>query len=191
MRYYLIKDKEDNIVILNGITDIKIVKTTIDRLKKHFNLIQYLITDKETAEHKREVYSEISKEKLEIMEIDIELSVIKLNDFKDIMNKIAEEKISIFNLREEAIESFIDYYSKDMEDTIFYEFARHIDETKSYTETLIEYIEKEYSDRILEINGLFFLYYNDYLTEDEIKKIAILSSNKTKNELINFCKEGI
>lgn len=191
MRYYLIKDKEDNIVILNGITDIKIVKTTIDRLKKHFNLIQYLITDKETAEHKREVYSEISKEKLEIMEIDIELSVIKLNDFKDIMNKIAEEKISIFNLREEAIESFIDYYSKDMEDTIFYEFARHIDETKSYTETLIEYIEKEYSDRILEINGLFFLYYNDYLTEDEIKKIAILSSNKTKNELINFCKEGM
>lgn len=191
MRYYLIKDKEGNIVILNGITDIKIVKTTIDRLKKHFNLIQYLITDKETAEHKREVYSEISKEKLEIMEIDIELSVIKLNDFKDIMNKIAEEKISIFNLREEAIESFIDYYSKDMEDTIFYEFARHIDETKSYTETLIEYIEKEYSDRILEINGLFFLYYNDYLTEDEIKKIAILSSNKTKNELINFCKEGI
>lgn len=191
MKYYLIKDKEDNIVILEGITDVKIVKTTIDRLKKYFNLIQYLVPDKETAEHRKEVYSDIAKEELEIMEIDVELNVIKLNDLKDIINKIAEEKIDIFTSKEDAIQAFINYYSKDTEDTIFSEFTRYIDETKSYTETIIEYIKREYYDRFVEINGLFFLYYYDYLTEDEIKKIAILSSNKTKNELINFCKERI
>lgn len=75
MKYYLIADKDDNIVILQGITDVKIAKTTIDRLKKHFNLIQYLITDKETAEHRKEIYSEITKEELEIIEIDVELNV--------------------------------------------------------------------------------------------------------------------
>lgn len=75
MKYYLIKDKKDNIVILDGITDVKIVKTTIDRLKKYFNLIQYLVPDKETAEHRREVYSDIAKEELEIIEVDVELSV--------------------------------------------------------------------------------------------------------------------
>ena len=75
MKYFLIKDKKDNIVILDGITDVKIVKTTIDRLKKYFNLIQYLVPDKETAEHRREVYSDIAKEELEIIEVDVELSV--------------------------------------------------------------------------------------------------------------------
>lgn len=75
MKYYLIADKDDNIVILQGITDVKIAKTTIDRLKKHFNLIQYLITDKETVEHRKEIYSEITKEELEIIEIDVELNV--------------------------------------------------------------------------------------------------------------------
>ena len=75
MKYYLIKDKKDNIVILDVITDVKIVKTTIDRLKKYFNLIQYLVPDKETAEHRREVYSDIAKEELEIIEVDVELSV--------------------------------------------------------------------------------------------------------------------
>ena len=85
MKYYLIKDKKDNIVILDGITDVKIVKTTIDRLKKYFNLIQYLVPDKETAEHRREVYSDIAKEELEIIEVDVELetNVISLDEFRD------------------------------------------------------------------------------------------------------------
>jgi hypothetical protein len=75
MKYYLIKDREDNIVILNGITDVKIVKTTFEILKKHFNLIQYLIIDKETAEYRKEVYSKIAKEDFKIIEVNIELSV--------------------------------------------------------------------------------------------------------------------
>jgi hypothetical protein len=75
MKYYLIADKDDNIIILQGMIDTKIVKTTFEILKKHFNLIQYLITDKETAEHRKEIYSEITKEELEIIEIDVELNV--------------------------------------------------------------------------------------------------------------------
>lgn len=75
MKYYLIADKDNNIVILQGMTDTKIVKTTFEILKKHFNLIQYLITDKETAEYRKEVYSEIAKEKFKIIEVNVELNI--------------------------------------------------------------------------------------------------------------------
>lgn len=75
MKYYLIADKDNNIVILQGMTDTKIVKTTFEILKKHFNLIQYLITDKETAEYRKEVYSKIAKEDFKIIEVNVELSV--------------------------------------------------------------------------------------------------------------------
>lgn len=75
MKYFLIANNENHIVVLEGMNDVKIVKTSLEKLKKHFNLIQYLVPDKETAEHRREVYSDIAKEELEIIEVDVELSV--------------------------------------------------------------------------------------------------------------------
>lgn len=75
MKYYLIADKDNNIIILQGMIDTKIVKTTLEILKKHFNLIQYLIIDKETAEYRKEVYSKIAKEDFKIIEVNVELSV--------------------------------------------------------------------------------------------------------------------
>lgn len=75
MKYFLIADNENHIVVLEGMNDVKIVKTSLEKLKKHFNLIQYLIVDKETAEYRKEVYSDIAKEELEIIEVDVELSV--------------------------------------------------------------------------------------------------------------------
>ena len=75
MKYYLIADKDNNIIILQGMIDTKIVKTTLEILKKHFNLIQYLIIDKETAEYRKEVYPKIAKEYFKIIEVNVELSV--------------------------------------------------------------------------------------------------------------------
>lgn len=75
MKYFLIANNENHIVVLEGMNDVKIVKTSLEKLKKHFNLIQYLIVDKETAEYRKEVYSDIAKEELEIIEVDVELSV--------------------------------------------------------------------------------------------------------------------
>ena len=75
MKYYLIADKDNNIIILQGMIDTKIVKTTLEILKKHFNLIQYLIIDKEAAEYRKEVYSKIAKEDFKIIEVNVELSV--------------------------------------------------------------------------------------------------------------------
>ena len=75
MKYFLIADNENHIVVLEGMNDVKIVKTSLEKLKKQFNLIKYLIVDKETAEYRKEVYSDIAKEELEIIEVDVELSV--------------------------------------------------------------------------------------------------------------------
>lgn len=39
MKYFLIADNENHIVVLEGMNDVKIVKTSLEKLKKHFNLI--------------------------------------------------------------------------------------------------------------------------------------------------------
>ena len=94
MKYFLIADKENNIIILEGRNNVKIVKTSIEKLKKHFNLIQYLIVDKETAEYRKDVYSDLAKEEFKVIEVDVELeeNVISLDEFRDKILKDNEFK---------------------------------------------------------------------------------------------------
>ena len=113
MKYFLIADNENHIVVLEGMNDVKIVKTSLEKLKKHFNLIQYLIVDKETAEYRKEVYSEIAKEKFKVIEVDVELetNVISLDEFRDKTLKDDEfkERYVKDKFKLEIVQTFMTY----------------------------------------------------------------------------------
>lgn len=83
MKYYLIRDKQGNIVIQNFDFDVDspmCTKTTINKLKKYFRLIHYLESDLKYAEHLKEVYGEYLGEELEVVEVEVELDVKILNN---------------------------------------------------------------------------------------------------------------
>lgn len=83
MKYYLIRDKQGNIVIQNFDFDVDspmCTKTTISKLKKHFRLIHYLESDLKLAERKKESYSNYLNEYLEVVEVEVELDVKILNN---------------------------------------------------------------------------------------------------------------
>lgn len=82
MKYYLIGDKQGNIVIQNFGLDLStiIMKTTIEELKKDFKLIHYLGNDLQFVEYLRKKYSEYMEEELRLLEVDAELNVKILNN---------------------------------------------------------------------------------------------------------------
>lgn len=82
MKYYLIGDKQGNIVIQNFGLDLStiIMKTTIEELKKDFKLIHYLGNDLQFVEYLRKKYSEYMEEELRLLEVDDELNVKILNN---------------------------------------------------------------------------------------------------------------
>lgn len=82
MKYYLIGDKQGNIVIQNFGLDLStiIMKTTIEELKKDFKIIHYLGNDLQFVEYLRKKYSEYMEEELRLLEVDVELNVKILNN---------------------------------------------------------------------------------------------------------------
>lgn len=78
MRYYLIRDKQGNIVIPEfqlGLNKVEYIRTNIEKLKKNFVLLQYLIYGNGTAKYRKELYEKDLEEELEIIELKVDLEV--------------------------------------------------------------------------------------------------------------------
>lgn len=114
----------------------------------------------------------------------------EMKDLKEIIQQIIAEEIFVYSSKEEAINSFINYYSEDMADNIFQEFARCIEEETRYNLTLNNYIEEHYSDKILKIKNMYFIKFGDELDNHSIERLLYISKAKNVEELIDFCEKN-
>lgn len=113
-----------------------------------------------------------------------------MKDLKEIIQQIIAEEIFVYSSKEEAINSFINYYSEDMADNIFQEFARYIEEESRYNLTLNNYIKEHYSDKILKIKNMYFIKFGDELDNHSIERLLYISKAKNVEELIDFCEKN-
>lgn len=114
----------------------------------------------------------------------------EIKDCKKIIKEIIDEEILVYSSKEEAINSFINYYSDDMADSIFQEFARYIEEESKYNLTLNNYIEEQYFDKIQNIKNMYFIKFGDELDNHSIERLLFISRAKNVEELIEFCENN-
>lgn len=74
MKYYLIRDKQGNIIVYNFNT-LAPTKITMDEFSKSLDYIRNLEKSLGFAEYVKNVYSNSLKEELEVVEVEVELDI--------------------------------------------------------------------------------------------------------------------